>query len=254
MSKEEKADKLISDDMWVYGYTVIDKGVIFSKEITDSEFRTYSVIRSMVNQKKAIAWPSYDTISELSGHSKRTAIRNVVNLEKIDLIQKISRTGTSNEFIVKKMQNSSVLKKDDDIQGTSEREPEPDKKADPIPFKKIVDHLNDQAGTNFNHTGQANQKLIRARWNELDKLKMDADVKVEQFTHVIDAKAIEWGSDDFMKKYMRPSTLFGNKFDQYRNEQIGQTGQPSAPGNKQQQKTQSELEKLKNKYQGDDDQ
>ncbi|AQY55075.1 hypothetical protein [Geobacillus phage TP-84] len=231
MSDQEKQEYLMSDDMWVYGYSVIDNGVIYSKEITDSEFRTYCVIRSLVNERKAVAWPSYETIAELSGHSKRTAMRNVARLIELDLIEKRPRSGTSNEFVVKKLQNSKVLKNKQDILDYIEkcRDDEPKKatdpgekvdkpeKADPIPYKEIIDYLNEKAGTKYSHTGSANQKLIKARWNEMAKINKDRDWIVAQFKHVIDVKTAQWKGTEW-EKYLRPSTLFGNKFDQYRNE------------------------------------
>lgn len=235
MSEEQKATEqnfIISDDMWVYDFSLIDKGIMYCKEINDSEFRTYCVIRSLVNHRKEVAWPSVETIAGLSGHSDRTARRNIARLETLDLINRIPRSGSSNYYQVKKLQNSKVLRNEQDIQEWMEshppKQPEPKKpadpkpeKADPIPYKQIMDHLNNQAGTKFNHTGSANQKLIKARWNEGNR--------VEDFIHVIDVKVAQWKESD-MSQYLRPVTLFGNKFDQYKNEQpnkqpIGQPGQ-----------------------------
>lgn len=226
---DEKKELLMSDDMWIYGYTMMDNGVMYSKDITDSEFRTYSVVRSLVNQRKAVAWPSYDTIAELSNHSKRTAMRNVARLIELDLIQKKTREGSTNYFTVKKLQNSSILRKEDDImewmdkqpkkeQDEPKSEPEPEeKKKDHVPYKYIIDYLNQHADTKFNHTGSANQKLIKARWNELTKAGLDAFHITKEFEHVIDVKVAQWKGSD-MAQYLRPVTLFGNKFDQYRNE------------------------------------
>lgn len=236
-------DFLISDDMWIYDFSIICKGVIYCKEINDSEFRTYCVIRSLVNHQKSVAWPSVETIAELSGHSDRTARRNIARLESLDLISRIQRKGTSNHYMVKKLQNSKVLANPEHIQEWMEnhppKQPEPPKPADPpkeepkdhIPYKQIMDHLNNQAGTKFSHTGSANQKLIKARWNEMVKAKWDAQTILDAFKHVIDVKSAQWKGTD-MAQYLRPSTLFGNKFDQYRNEQpnqkvIGQIGQPA---------------------------
>lgn len=234
MSDEIKNEQLLSDDMWVYGYTQIDNGVIYSKDITDSEFRTYAVVRSLVNQRKAIAWPSYDTIADLCGHSKRTAIRNVKSLIEKDLIQRITRSGTSNYFMVKKLQNSSVLRNEDEITEYLEmkeikkedpkkpdKKPDDDQKKDTIPYKAIMDHLNQQAETKFSHKGSANQKLIKARWNE--------GFGLEDFKKVIDNKVSSWKDSSEMAQYLRPATLFGNKFDQYLNEKPKNGGSPGSP-------------------------
>lgn len=251
MSEDQKQngiDQLISDDMWIYDFSMICKGVIYSKEVNDSEFRTYCVIRSLVNLKKEVAWPSVETIAELSGHSTRTARRNIARLEQMDLIKRIPRNGSSNYYMVKKLQNSSVLRNEQDIQewmdshAPKQPEPkkpeppgeEPGKKDDHVPYKLIMDHLNFHAGTKFNHTGQANQKLIKARYNELKKAGFNHDEIIQEFKNVIEVKTMQWANTD-MAQYLRPSTLFGNKFDQYRNESPnkktpGQIGQAPSGG------------------------
>jgi uncharacterized phage protein (TIGR02220 family) len=241
--KKTAQDFLVSDDMWIYDFSLIDKGIMYCKEINDSEFRTYCVIRSLVNHRKQVAYPSVETIADLCGHSDRTARRNIARLESLDLISRIQRKGTSNYYMVKKLQNSKVLANPDDILEWMEShpQPEPEKKkpADPkpqeepkdhIPYKQIMDYLNEMAGTKFSHTGSANQKLIKARWNEMVKGKMETPAILDSFKHVIDVKTAQWKGSD-MDQYLRPSTLFGNKFDQYRNEQadrkmpVVQTGQ-----------------------------
>lgn len=79
-----------------------------------------------------------------------------------------------------------------------------------IPYKEIIAYLNDKTGKSYKHSANKNQSLIKARWNEGNR--------VEDFKKVIDNKASEWLADEKMSKYLRPSTLFGNKFDEYRNE------------------------------------
>ena len=83
-------------------------------------------------------------------------------------------------------------------------------KPDPIPYAKIIDYLNEKAGRSFKNV-EANKKLIRARWNE--------GFVFDDFKKVIDIKTNEWIKDTKMASYLRPSTLFGNKFDQYINQQ-----------------------------------
>lgn len=84
-------------------------------------------------------------------------------------------------------------------------------KAEQIPYKAIIDYLNEKAQKKFKHTSGANQKLIKARWNE--------GYRLDDFTHVIDTKVEQWINNDAMNQYLRPATLFSNKFDSYLNEQ-----------------------------------
>lgn len=84
-------------------------------------------------------------------------------------------------------------------------------KAERIPFKEIIDYLNEQTGRRYSHNANKNQDLIRARWNE--------GFRLDDFKQVIDKKTTEWKNDSRMEKYLRPVTLFGNKFDEYLNQQ-----------------------------------
>ena len=84
---------------------------------------------------------------------------------------------------------------------------------DPIPYREIIDYLNQKAGKNFKHSAAGNKKVIKARWNE--------GCKLDQFKRVIDVKCQDWLNDENMNQYLQPSTLFGNKFDQYLNQRKG---------------------------------
>ena len=88
-----------------------------------------------------------------------------------------------------------------------------EQKPDPIPYREIIDYLNQKAGKNFKHSAAGNKKVIKARWNE--------GCKLDQFKRVIDVKCQDWLNDENMNQYLQPSTLFGNKFDQYLNQRKG---------------------------------
>lgn len=83
-------------------------------------------------------------------------------------------------------------------------------KPDSIPYSKIISHLNSTAEKSFKVT-QKWKDLIKARWNEGQRL--------DDFIKVIDIKSSQWLKDQKMNKYLRPQTLFSNKFDEYLNEQ-----------------------------------
>ncbi|MFC5775133.1 conserved phage C-terminal domain-containing protein [Ectobacillus antri] len=81
------------------------------------------------------------------------------------------------------------------------------KEKNTIPFAEIVNYLNEQAITDYKATSKEIQRLIRARWKD--------GYRVEDFKKVIDTKVAEWLNDPKMNMYLRPSTLFGNKFTDY---------------------------------------
>lgn len=72
---------------------------------------------------------------------------------------------------------------------------------------EIVSYLNKRLGTHYKPTTKKTQMCIRARFNE--------GFDVDDFKAVIDFKADQWGSDERMVEYLRPETLFGNKFEGY---------------------------------------
>lgn len=86
--------------------------------------------------------------------------------------------------------------------------------------KRIIEHLNTVCGTRYKHTTAGNVKDL--------KLRLKEEYTEEDFYTVIDKKAKEWLGTE-CEKYLRPSTLFGNKFGEYLNQNIvkskGQTAQ-----------------------------
>lgn len=72
----------------------------------------------------------------------------------------------------------------------------------------IIDYLNKVCGTKYRYCEKTN-KLIKARLNQ--------NFTEDDFHTVIDKKFAEWNGTE-MAKYLRPETLFGNKFEGYLNQ------------------------------------
>ena len=77
-----------------------------------------------------------------------------------------------------------------------------------IPYDAIVGALNDVAGTFFRPSSEKTRRLIRARWAE--------GYRLPDFEAVVAAMAARWRGDAKMSAYLRPETLFGPKFEGYR--------------------------------------
>ena len=80
------------------------------------------------------------------------------------------------------------------------------------PYKAVIDYLNDKAGTAFKDQSKDSRKHIKARF--------DDGFCLDDFFRVIDNKVAEWGGTE-MAPYLRPSTLFGTKFEAYLNQKSG---------------------------------
>lgn len=78
-----------------------------------------------------------------------------------------------------------------------------------IPYKEIVDYLNLKAYKHYQYKTNKTLACIKARFNE--------GFNKDDFFYVIDVKVAEWLNDPKMDKFLRPETLFGNKFEGYLN-------------------------------------
>lgn len=70
----------------------------------------------------------------------------------------------------------------------------------------LIGYLNDKAGTNYNVTKSVSVQI--------EGLLADG-YSPDQMRTVIDRKCDEWLTDEKMRMYLRPSTLFGEKFSEY---------------------------------------
>jgi uncharacterized phage protein (TIGR02220 family) len=79
-----------------------------------------------------------------------------------------------------------------------------------IPAAEVIHYLNEKTNSAYKPSSPKTKELIRARSRE--------GFTLEDFKTVIDVKAAEWLEDPVMCKYLRPETLFGSKFEAYRNQ------------------------------------
>lgn len=75
--------------------------------------------------------------------------------------------------------------------------------------KNIVDYFNQKTGSKYRAESKKTQNCIKARLHE--------DFTEDDFYTVIDKKVTEWSGTNYAK-YLRPETLFGNKFESYLNQ------------------------------------
>ena len=81
-----------------------------------------------------------------------------------------------------------------------------------LPYKEIIEYLNQRCDKNFKHSSRKTRDLIAARYNE--------GWQLDDFKYVIDVKAEQWEHDRKYSEFLRPETLFSNKFEGYRNQKM----------------------------------
>lgn len=79
----------------------------------------------------------------------------------------------------------------------------------------VVDYLNSKAGTHYKPSSKATQQHINARLAE--------GFKQEDFLRVVDNMCTVWKGTEW-EQYLRPSTLFGSKFENYLNRKTQNKG------------------------------
>ena len=75
-------------------------------------------------------------------------------------------------------------------------------------YSQVINYLNKKANSKFKTTSKDNQKHIKARINE--------GYDFDDFKKVVDNMCSAWKNTEF-ENYLRPSTLFGVKFENYLN-------------------------------------
>lgn len=108
------------------------------------------------------------------------------------------QVATKENIYKKNSINRDIYSSDDD-----------DEDEEPL-YKKVINYLNERLGTKYKPSSAINKRLIDARAKE--------GYSLDDFKKVIDNKCATWSNDSKMSKYLRPQTLFGNKFESYLNE------------------------------------
>lgn len=207
------------------------------------------IVLARYSDNESCCFPSYKKIALKCGCSERQAKSVVKILENKGLIKKENRIkSNSNEkesniyFVLtaklggeydaqqvvhevhsKKTYNKKTYIKSNIYSPTEQEE----KKINKDIHKRIIDYLNEKADKSFKSTTKKTQSLIDARFAE--------GFVEEDFYKVIDNKVLAWLEDVKMSVYLRPETLFGNKFESYLNEvpRMAKNGNEGVKGNKE---------------------
>lgn len=136
-------------------------------------------------------------ISSVLGVSKQYVSRILKDIMKILTKHKIEFTyETSNQGIIFTFKTIAQIEPQEDV-----------KVLDNVDI--IIGYLNEITNKNYTTKNKATIKDIQARIKE--------GYVFDDFKYVVDIKAKQWMNTE-MEQYLRPQTLFGNKFNSYINE------------------------------------
>lgn len=215
-------------------YAIIPASVRYDEELTPNAKLLYGEITALCNEK-GYCWASNAYFAELYSVSKvsiskwinqlveKGYLKSIINYkegtkeianryltivnepikEKFNTYQRKVNEPIKEKFKENNTSNITLNNTSNNMSCSDEQ--------DRIPYKEIVEYLNQSVGSKFKHTSKDTQNHIKARWNE--------GFKLEDFKAVIDTKSEQWLNDNKMNIYLRPKTLFGTKFESYLNEQ-----------------------------------
>ena len=107
--------------------------------------------------------------------------------------------------------HSNGMANDGKVKESKGKESKVKERKDNTVIVEIVNYLNDTVGTKYRPTTKKIQSLIEARLNE--------GFEIEDFKSVITKKCSEWIGTEW-EKFLRPETLFSNKFESYLNQKV----------------------------------
>jgi uncharacterized phage protein (TIGR02220 family) len=122
------------------------------------------------------------------------------------------------QYPIYRVQDKEEEKEEDKDKEEDKEKEEEEENADPVflnQVKFIISDLNQKCNTEYRPSSKKTQELIRARMRE--------GFVLTDFEYVNSVKALEWLNSD-QEKYLRPETLYGSKFEGYKNQKLNVTG------------------------------
>ncbi|NBA63323.1 conserved phage C-terminal domain-containing protein [Enterococcus mundtii] len=207
-------------------YAIIPANVRYDKELPANAKLLYGEITALCNER-GFCWASNNYFADLYGVSKVSISKWIKKLVENGYINSDIHYKEGSKEIeyryltlvndpIKQKLNTPIKQKFKDnntsFNNTNNNNMSSSEK---VPFKKIIDHLNQVTGSRFSSKSSDTQKHIKARWNEGNTF--------EDFISVIDVKNNQWKDNPEMSKYLRPSTLFSAKnFENYKGEAVAE--------------------------------
>lgn len=215
----------------------LENETVDRSDLTIYEKMTYIVLARHTNSEST-CFPSYNTIAQKAGCSRRKVMDCIDSLEKKKLIKKDIRklkgNFSSNIYQVMSIKTIEVV---NDVHQSGEScalevvnrmhqsgescalgvvhgmhpNNTNNNNTNITTYSLVINRLNKACNKNYKSSTPKTKKLIQSRLNE--------NFALEDFYKVIDLKSKEWLGTE-MEKYLRPETLFGTKFESYLNENV----------------------------------
>ena len=187
-------------------------------ELKGNELLVYALIYGFSQDEESEFTGSIGYIADWTGATKQTVHNTLKSLHEKELLHKEESFIKGVKYCsyrailppVKKFDGGSQKILPNSIEDNIERKNKDNNSIYSRERAEVIEYLNEVCGTDYKPTSKKTIDLINARMKE--------GFTVEDFRAVIYRKAKQWIGDPKMCKYLRPETLFSNKFEGYLNE------------------------------------
>ena len=194
----------------------------------------YFVSRNLILEELRMFFEKSDTVYRNLKVLQEKGLIEYIKQGKKDLIRITIKGKTWNEFKENNSEKNSSSeqnseKNPNNLGKKSEKEPKNSEK-NPTNNNTIYNNtniLNNIYSQVINYLNEKTERTGKDRYNStstktktLIKARLKEKYELEDFKIVIDKKCKEWLGTD-MEKYLRPETLFGNKFESYLKQKTG---------------------------------
>jgi uncharacterized phage protein (TIGR02220 family) len=200
-------------DHWLWKITPFSKGQAWIDLLLRTSYLSHEYKGEI--QERGNFTTSILNLSESWGWSRHKVKDFLILLQNDSMIELKSDNRKSTINIVNYSLWQNVEEKKDTKRTTKGQQKDTTNKGNKenniyIVVSDVINYLNLKTSKNYKSTTTKNISLITARQNEKFIL--------EDFKKVIDIKCAEWIGTDW-EKFLRPETLFGNKFEGYLNQE-----------------------------------
>lgn len=202
------------------GYIMLSENLPYNEEMLANEFnrplnsvrlalQTFQIlgmVESSSGVLKIANWEKHQNVEGLEKIRQQTRERVRKHRE-----QKQLHEGNSNVTLPVTQSNATEKELELEEELELEKRNTLSSNSTAYPYQSVIEYLNNKTGKHYKPTTNKTQTVIKARCNE--------GFTEDDFKKVIDNKVAEWKGTD-MEKFLRPETLFGNKFEGYLNQQV----------------------------------
>lgn len=173
-------------------------------DLKSNELLIYAIIYGFSQDGNSYFKGSLNYLSEWTHTSNECVCYLLKGLVEKGLLTKIEREGKTNWYQAVNPNRDNVIVKPVSV------EKEKDSKSEYSEVvSNIINYLNKKLDTRYRQTSTTQNLIVS---------KLKTGYTYDDFVTVIDNKYNDWFNDEQFSKYLRPSTLFGNKFENYLNQ------------------------------------